>query len=160
MQYDVFRRAEGLWKLVETLHSSGAGSVEYTETVPQGTTSTAYRVDVRQDGQVVAQLGPVELRFGEVPSISRIKLRAAPNPFNPRTTFEFTVPRQSRARLRIFDSAGRRVRVLVDEVVRGVVQRTWDGNSSSGRAVASGVYFAELWVDGTVESRLKVTLLR
>jgi len=38
-----------------------------------------------------------------------------PNPFNPATTIRFTMPRSAHVRLSVFDAAGKRVRVLVDE---------------------------------------------
>lgn len=63
-----------------------------------------------------------------------------PNPFNPMTTVQFTVEREGKVSLKIFDAAGRLVDTLVDgEVGVGTHSRTWNGSG-----VASGIYFARL----------------
>jgi hypothetical protein len=68
-----------------------------------------------------------------------------PNPFNPRTTIEFTLVRGGPARLEVFDVRGRRVAVLVDrELPLGDHRVEWAGKDSAGRDVASGVYFYRL----------------
>lgn len=60
-----------------------------------------------------------------------------PNPFNPTTTIEFALPRESRVSLKVYDTRGRLVRDLVDEVrPAGVHAVTFDG-----RDLASGLYF-------------------
>jgi hypothetical protein len=92
---------------------------------------------------------PVEDR-GELPL--RVALgKNYPNPFNPKTTIAFAMPQSGRAELAIFDVAGRRVATLVNEnLVAGRHERTWSGRDTSGRQVASGVYFYRLVTDGTV----------
>ena len=68
-----------------------------------------------------------------------------PNPFNPVTTIRFSVPRATAAALRIFDSAGRLVRTLVDqEIVGGTHSVVWDGTDDRGRQIGSGIYLYEL----------------
>ena len=83
-----------------------------------------------------------------------------PNPFNPRTTVSFVVREAGRVRVGIYDLRGRIVRMLFDEEFPVAVhERDWDGNDSSGRAVASGIYIVRLSsVDGGQQQ--KVTLLR
>jgi flagellar hook assembly protein FlgD len=49
------------------------------------------------------------------------------------------------SRLEVFDLAGRRVRVLVDqELPAGASVIPWDGREDNGTAVRRGVYFARL----------------
>jgi hypothetical protein len=69
-----------------------------------------------------------------------------PNPFNPKTTVHFGVTTRGPAQLVIYDVRGRVVRVLVDEpdIAPGIHQAAWDGRDDQGRAVASGVYLAQL----------------
>jgi hypothetical protein len=84
----------------------------------------------------------------------------APNPFNPETVFTVGMPRDGRARLVVYDIAGRRVRTLVDGTVRaGWKAVTWDGRNEHGGRVASGVYFCRLSTDGS-SVRRKVVLLK
>jgi hypothetical protein len=88
-------------------------------------------------------------------------LPAYPNPFNPSTTVAFTLPRDSRVRIDVFDVAGRRVRTLVADEVLGAGRhdRVWDGLDHDGRSLSSGVYFARLQADGFGQTR-KLTLVR
>ena len=68
-----------------------------------------------------------------------------PNPLNPTTTIEFSLDRQARATLAIYDVQGRLVRTLVDDIIgSGYQERIWDGKDSQGNPVSSGVYFYRL----------------
>ncbi|HXS08895.1 MAG TPA: FlgD immunoglobulin-like domain containing protein [Candidatus Krumholzibacteria bacterium] len=83
----------------------------------------------------------------------------SPNPASATATLRFDLPRESNVRLSIYDVAGRRVREL-DSGVRtaGDHAITWDLRDTSGRAVASGVYFARLEVEGRAATRKIMTL--
>ena len=83
-----------------------------------------------------------------------------PNPFNPSTTLEFTLPEAARVDLDVYDVSGRRVRTLFSGPARpGTVAVRWDGLDGKGRAVASGTYFARLRVGTDVQVR-SMTLVR
>jgi hypothetical protein len=73
-------------------------------------------------------------------------LQNAPNPVRKGTIIAFELARPGPARLRIFDSAGRLVRTLLDEAVLSTAHQSvpWDGLDSAGRPVPSGVYFYRL----------------
>ena len=89
-----------------------------------------------------------------------VGLEAWPNPFNPRTTLRFDLPRASAARLTVYDVAGRLVRALVDErLAEGAHEIAWDGRDDAGRPVGSGAYVARLEVEGAVSSS-RLALLR
>jgi len=88
---------------------------------------------------------------GVVPAPSAdMGLAAAPNPFNPRTTFSFALPADGPARLEVVDMRGRVVRTLRDgTLTAGRQQVVWDGRDDAGRRLASGVYFGRLsWAGG------------
>ncbi len=83
-----------------------------------------------------------------------------PNPFNPRTTVRFELPRRTHAELRVFDPQGRLVRTLVHEVrAAGPHTADWDGRTDAGSPVASGVYLVRLRASG-VEETVKGILLK
>ncbi len=83
-----------------------------------------------------------------------------PNPFNPRTTIEFSLIAPMEARLCIYDVAGRRLRVLLDETLgAGLHTQHWNGCDDSGRAMASGVYTVRLESGAAIDQR-KVMLVR
>jgi hypothetical protein len=57
-------------------------------------------------------------------------------------------------RLDLFDPSGRHVRRLADGAAApGLYEAAWDGRDTRGARVAAGVYLAQLWVDGAVETR-------
>ncbi len=65
-----------------------------------------------------------------------------PNPFNPNTTISFEVAAFQHVTLEVFDVSGRKVVTLLDRVMSpGNHCVSWDGRSSGGSTVASGVYF-------------------
>jgi hypothetical protein len=83
-----------------------------------------------------------------------------PNPFNPVTTIAFDIPARTNVSLVIYSVTGSVVRTLVDgEMAPGCKRVTWDGNGTSGAAVASGVYFYRLKTAGFNETK-KMILLR
>ncbi len=68
-----------------------------------------------------------------------------PNPFNPETTIQFSLPQNSRIRVTIFDLLGRPVRQLGDgEFTAGEHQLKWDGSNDFSQPVSGGVYFLRL----------------
>lgn len=68
-----------------------------------------------------------------------------PNPFNPETTIRFTVPRDGRVIVTIYNIKGQRVKQLLNEnVVAGRRAVVWNGTDSHGRAISSGLYFAKI----------------
>lgn len=70
---------------------------------------------------------------------------AYPNPFNPSTTIEFTIPRSERVSLAIYNMTGQLVRTLVDDIrTTGNHRVVWDGRDDNGAPVASGVYVSTL----------------
>ncbi len=83
-----------------------------------------------------------------------------PNPFNPTTRIIFGIGEPTHVRLRIYDAAGRLVRVLVDEICKAKSYEViWDGRDALGAEASSGVYFYNLNAGKFRESR-KMILLR
>ncbi|HET9251865.1 MAG TPA: T9SS type A sorting domain-containing protein [Candidatus Eisenbacteria bacterium] len=77
-----------------------------------------------------------------------------PNPFNPSTTIEFSVPSSGPALVQIHDVQGKAVATVVREsLAAGVYRVRWDGRSDEGRELSSGVYFARLESPGGRDSK-------
>jgi len=90
----------------------------------------------------------------------RPTLALVPNPFNPQTTVTFSLPQSVRLRVEVYDLTGRRIAVVADEVFGAGANRViWQGDNSSGRPVASGVYFVRLTGPG-VELNQRAVLLK
>jgi hypothetical protein len=80
-----------------------------------------------------------------------LRVAAAPNPFNPRTTLRFSLPAAAETTLRVVDLRGRVVRTLVSgRLPAGDHTVVWDGRDGGGREMPSGVYFSRLLSDGRV----------
>lgn len=118
---------------------------------------------------------PCDLAFHEVSDITGDETPALtsrlsgshPNPFNPSTTILFTVGgRGARpggripVELSVFDVSGRLVAVPLEEpMAAGDHSFTWDGRSSRGAPLASGVYFVRLRIGGSIFPH-KIVLMR
>jgi hypothetical protein len=91
----------------------------------------------------------------------RLQVRASPNPFNPRLTFDVQVPLHAgQVRLDILDARGRLHRRLVDGLLPAGSHRIlWDGKDATGLASASGVYYYRL-TSAIGQERGSVVLLR
>jgi lysophospholipase L1-like esterase len=72
-----------------------------------------------------------------------------PNPFNGYTTISYSLPAESRVRLRILNVLGQTVACLADGVqAAGNHSASWDGSNARGLASPSGVYFYVLEAEG------------
>jgi hypothetical protein len=112
------------------------------------------------------------LGVGEAGFVERLEREAAPppartalhpgfpNPFNAKITLRYTLREAGRARLTIYDVAGRRVRILVDEnLPDGEHWVNWYGKDDRGRNAASGVYFVRMKAGDHEETR-RLALVR
>jgi hypothetical protein len=81
-----------------------------------------------------------------------------PNPFNPTTTIEYSLPRRGHVTVEVFNVLGQRVRTLVDRVESaGSHAVVWNGTDASGEPVATGLYLYRLQAGRHIE--LKKMLL-
>lgn len=101
---------------------------------------------------------------GSPPVSGKLALSARPNPFNPVTTLDFTVPGDEKTGckvyLALYDIRGRRLITLVDErMPPGVYSVTWNGRDTSGGEAASGVYICRLEICGSTVTK-KLVLLK
>jgi hypothetical protein len=79
-----------------------------------------------------------------------VLLAPRPNPFTSETRFEFHLDEAGPVRLTVYDTAGRRVALLVDrELPGGRHAREWGGIRGDGSDAPAGVYFAVLEAAGT-----------
>ena len=84
-----------------------------------------------------------------------LRLTNYPNPFARRTTIAYTLPREARVHLAVYDALGRRVSVLVNgqRQKAGFKEVLWDAQADAARPPASsGVYLCRLRADEAVRS--------
>jgi hypothetical protein len=88
-------------------------------------------------------------------------LQNYPNPFNSSTTVRFQLPEKTAVALAVYNIAGQRVRVLVDEPMEaGRHSIVWDGRDDRGVLAASGIYFSRLIRAGGCADTKAMVLLR
>lgn len=153
------RTVDGGARLLARLGESLVQSGPVLETVlDPAALEGATRVELRwEDAQAS---GSQLFSLPPVPTVSLRLLPAAPNPFNPRTTVRFELPRKQRYRLEVLDLRGRRVRELgAGTAGPGPVVRVFDGLDDQGRRLASGIYRLVLWSEGRRLTR-PLTLLQ
>lgn len=111
------------------------------------------------DTDLYAQRMPMAVALSAPrPAPPLLALRASPNPAREAATLAFDMASPQRARLTLYDAAGRSVCTLVDgELAGGAHRVVWDGRDASGRAAAPGIYLARLV---TEDREARLTLVR
>lgn len=77
-----------------------------------------------------------------------------PNPFNPQTTIRFYLPQTAEVDLAIYNTLGKRIKTLLNEVVNaGEHRQVWNGKVENGEKASSGIYFYRLKTEKKILSR-------
>jgi hypothetical protein len=112
------------------------------------------------EGMVIKSLDGVIDEVKPEPVVEKLYLAFGPNPFNPKTEIRFGLPQASMVKLDIYDLRGRKMARLVDDFLEnGHHSVSWYGKDTTGRNVASGVYFMKLKVNAEVLTQ-RLTLIR
>jgi len=83
-----------------------------------------------------------------------------PNPFNPSTTIDYSLPNRTHVSIKIYNVMGQLVRELINaDQSAGDHLVTWDGKDKAGSTVPTGIYFYRVQTDSFAESR-KMLLLK
>lgn len=154
---EVWRSVEdGARTLVGVVAVPASGRFEFRDT---SAPREAAEYWLKEAGESAYWYGPAQLAAEAIPERLLLAL-ATPNPFNPRTTIHYSLPRTGHVALVIYDLQGRRVRSLVDRTeAAGEQSVDWDGRDDEGQAVASGGYVARLVTDQGIRTS-KLTLVR
>jgi hypothetical protein len=82
-----------------------------------------------------------------------------PNPFNPETYIEYTLPADCQVTLAVYNILGQRVRTLINEYQSaGLKSVRWDGKNDSGNQVSAGVYFYSIKADNFTQAKKMILL--
>jgi hypothetical protein len=113
---------------------------------------TAFRGSPFAEEQMHHPMSPVGAELG-APAFAL--LDNVPNPFNPRTTIIFELPRSEAVHLRVFDVSGRLVRTLLkgEHLGAGQHRTVWQGKDEAGRPVPAGIYLYTLEAGGFSETK-------
>ncbi len=83
-----------------------------------------------------------------------------PNPFNPSTTINYSLAKNARVSIKVYNVNGQVVATLVDaNQAQGRYSVKWTGQDASGSDVSSGIYFVKM-VAGNFSQLHKMMLIR
>jgi hypothetical protein len=106
-----------------------------------------YRLEAVDRDGMSRLFGPVTAT-AEAPRASFALAQNRPNPFvaaRGATVIPFVLAAPAPAKLSVFDTAGRLVRVLVDApLARGAHAARWDGRDAAGAEIGSGIFYYRL----------------
>jgi hypothetical protein len=131
---------------------------EWLDTVVVEGRTYWYRFDLLDAQGVPLSLGPAPVT---VPGLARrdFQSTAVPSPFEEAVGIRFRMPAAFAAgadidvRIEIFDSMGRRIRIVADEPMpRGERAVVWDGRDDRGQLVPRGTYFYRIGAAGRAEA--------
>jgi len=97
----------------------------------------------------------IEVAVGVAPKVFELS-QNFPNPFNPATNIQFTVPKDGRTTLKIYNALGQEVATLFNGQAAAGIYHQVQFNASN---LASGTYFARLDFNGKVQLK-KMMLLK
>jgi hypothetical protein len=144
-----------------TLAGQRQGSWLDEDFLPGSSEGVIYRITM-EEGERSAVSAEIAVQQGDTPGlvVSRDRLLPnVPNPFNPSTDLRFALAEHGRARLEIYDTAGRRVWTWSREgLSAGEHTTTWTGLDDHGRRVSSGVYIVRLRTAQAVDHQRIVML--
>ena len=82
--------------------------------------------------------------FSGIPTVYELQ-NNYPNPFNPSTTIQYGLPKQSNVTVKIYSLLGQEVKTLVNNDQSPSYYRVvWNGTDNYGSHVSSGVYFIRI----------------
>ncbi len=136
------------YRTSEALQGQGSKSTSssYTWTDAAVTAGMEYRYrlgDVNTDG-VVTMHTPISVTTSALPQ-STAMFNAYPNPFNPETTINYELHKDTQVTITVYDLLGRQVKTLVDEQQSaGSYHVVWNGTDAVGAQAASGAYLVRM----------------
>jgi hypothetical protein len=81
-----------------------------------------------------------------------------PNPFNAQTIISYCLDKEATVSLHIYAITGHLVRPLLNKEIQNAGEHNyiWDGRNTRGEMVSTGIYFYELYVDDSRESKAMI----
>ena len=75
-----------------------------------------------------------------------------PNPFNSSVTIQYSVNKEDKVELTIYDVRGKKIKTLSNKLeTAGSISKRWNSKDKNGQRVASGIYFVSFLVNNQKE---------
>lgn len=82
-----------------------------------------------------------------------------PNPFNPETIISYQLPVTGDVTLKVYDALGKEIATLIHEKQQaGKHSVHWSGTDSSGKKLASGIYYYQLTTQYGMQTKKAIYL--
>lgn len=137
--------SQNVWVTVDTTGQGLTWGQYYYDTLliwSNATNANPERVPVVL---VMATVGIEEQKKTTQLPMANTLYHTSPNPFKSATNISYTVAKESRVDLVVYDVLGRHITTLVSENLEpGFYEMTWSGKDNKGRRVPDGVYFVRL----------------
>lgn len=148
--------------------TNGTASINFNYTAPAaGGTDTLWAVGLAGNSQsntsgdawnhAVSKRIIVRSTVGIEPNISPAEYRISenyPNPFNPSTSIDITLAKQTDVSIKIYDISGAEVYTLANRTMNaGDHTFTWNAISNSGSGVNSGIYLMKIGIGGNTTTK-------
>lgn len=142
--------------------SPGAYSLQVKQKIMQGVdikpsmvnTVSGGRLNIYNSGLLMQNLTAINGNNGEIPVNFKLH-QNYPNPFNPSTVISFDMPKGGFVSLKVYNSLGQEVAVLIDGMVNaGMQQKVFKADN-----LPSGVYFYKLVTDNFSDVK-KMSLIK
>jgi len=142
---------------VESIHV-WRGGIEGTDWINLFENQWAYNLDEKTYADFDITTSVDDDGVTDIPNVYNL-FPNYPNPFNPSTTIQYSLPQESEVTVRILDVNGQIVKTLVNEVQGPGEQRVnWNGTANDGQKVSSGVYFYRLITEEFSQTRIMMLL--
>lgn len=136
--------------VLDTIQGLSHGSLYYFRGVTEDSIGTNYGMQ-----QYFKTSGSTDIQYEQMLPTEFLLSQNHPNPFNPTTNFEYTLPSAVHVTLRVFNMLGQEVTTLVDKF-QEAGYRSVTFNAS---LLPSGVYYYRIWV-GTYTNTKKMILVK
>lgn len=154
---------ESRWNLLDAVTSLAGDDIRSGQLSGRFNQSFGHTVSLMLATNHVYSISMVADAAGAAPTLRAALSPPYPNPFNPRTALELSLPVAGRVSVGLYDTRGRLVDVIADQTFpAGLQTLTWTGTDRTGQPVGSGVYVTLLLVDGREQpdGRHRLVLVR
>ncbi len=142
----------GKEELLDILYNS-ARDDEYTSAVPNDDWGYG-KIDVEAAVESIASADDSAVAPANIKLLPNY-----PNPFNPTTTIEFSIPQDGHAVLKIYNIRGQHVKTLQNAMLEaGEYSMVWNGTNERNVPVSSGIYFSRLEAGDSVRVQKMVLM--
>ncbi len=143
----------------------GEGSTYFREQISEADTlvyevAALYgSVESAKSDSVVVVITPVDISDALAPAVPGLAIK--PNPFSAKTRIHYSLPKQLKVEMSVYNLRGQKVRSLENMIKSsGEHILAWDGRDDNAVAVGSGIYLLRFEADGFPIKLQKMMLMK